>query len=620
MKWREGKKKNYSSLRKRKLSTSIVVFIVFMMSFTTMLVFMPVPVKAAIPVINVEIPFWSLDDNCYAQSNEYQIITTFTFGASPNEIEYAELKFGQDNAPADGVFLGPELYAHFKYTPDPMGGPGNPGSVFEIISGADYWELTSSPISDDFVQLPLDVRLTWKFKPKWNAENLNDVNDIDVYVFCKSTGIEPNTADVMYTASPYVFDVVTDLAINDIHSRFDGEADDRVDVGSTLAMHFQVCYANDPGSSTADPATGILVTDEIQNISLVNVTGGSKKYVGKAGAYDTGVGAITFTAPSSVGSWDYQLNTTMDDEDWNNRNGPKTLTNNQETVITDRIAINWSATDYTPDSGTEVTISLDDIIYDYDNAAVSGYQYDVTKTWGSSVTTYKDDFSSSSFTFTPNIAGIYNFTISSINESTYDITANQTNDTTLQLISKQKIDLVAGVNYVTWGANSSISAKTLAENFGMITDESIQRFSPNPSSGLWTDDRYVAGPSGGGNFVINRWDDLLITVTEARSYSFIPDYGTDTPNTKTIDFTAANKGWYYVTWTKGSSVAPADFASTLGIDGINIDIVLMDGTANSPYYNAKWGFGDLTSIDSYDVLCFRGKASYDDIEYDTSDF
>jgi len=307
-----------------------------------------------------------------------------------------------------------------------------------------------------------------------------------------------------------------------------------------------------------------------------------------------------------------------------------------EQVIWDEILVNWAADQYTVDAGTEVTITLDDVIYDYDNGDVSGYQYDVRETFcDQDPSLIKDDYGSSSFTVTPTIAGFYNYTIPSLSESEYGLTANQTNcadqgDTqNISLTVKQKISLVKnsendGINYITWGATASIQASELAgaSYADLQNNDVIQMF--NATSGDW-DIIYIH--PGGPDFTINRWNHTRIHCTNAKTFSVTPDGSVDSSQNKTLTYSVDNHGYHYYTWSNDFSIKASVFATNSKLDLTNQPISVYNPTTG------KWkGYTEIPGlpqvikdgmdfyINSYDVICFKVASGTENAYYDSSNY
>jgi len=198
------------------------------------------------------------------------------------------------------------------------------------------------------------------------------------------------------------FDVVTTLLTNSIECD-DSDNPDRVGIGSTIDMPFEVRYADEPSSNT--PSSYYPPDAEFTSVSVYRTT---LKYelAGTNSSIVNGDGSVSFEVLPTVGSYDYQLNVTMADGDYG-VGGDTSLTNLNETVIADKIRINWSSNQYSIDEGTEMTISLDDVVYDYDSVAAASYQYNYTIQRAGETTDSYSGNTSSSFTFTPKIAGYY---------------------------------------------------------------------------------------------------------------------------------------------------------------------------------------------------------------------
>jgi len=534
-------------------------------------------------------------DNCYAQCRWYYVNVTYNDTNGCTNFDYVELRLGTEGAPG-------ATYARFRYT--------ELNNTAWIETGGDKWDLDGGVKEWESGD---NITAVWKFKPQWDAD---EINNGDIILSCLD---DDELSD--YSCVDENFDVVTTLLTSSIEcddtTEDEAEGADRVGAGTTIDMPFEVRYADEPSSSI--PSSSYPPDAEFTSVSVYIITGGEPSPEGTDSSIVNGDGSVSFAISSTVGSYDYQLNVNINDSDY----ADGYLTNLNETVIADKLRTNWSSDQYTVDEGTELTISLDDVDYYYnDPDGDCRYQYNYTiQRAGETVRSYSGN-TSSSFTFTPKIAGYYclNLTAFKDIESAgpyYNITSYQQNDS-INLTVKQNISVVEGENYITWGANASVTASTLASDLGLQTNDVIRKFNQSSTGNPWSDLMFTVG-GGGGSLIINRWDDLQIQAANSYSHSFTPDPAVDPSHTKTLNFTnSILDGWTYVSWTNDFSTTPANFASDLGISGDDLELnVYVESTGKTLNYNAKWpDFAGLTIINPYDVICFRAPG-HADIEYNS---
>lgn len=533
------------------------------------------------------------NDNCYAQRRWYYVNVTYSDTNGCTDFDYVQL----DIKPSG---LGP--VAMFYY------GEAN-NTFWKGGSEPDKWTLDTGTA---FMESEDSITAVWKFMPNWDATELED---IDFVLDC-----EDDQAASDQDTNDANFDVVTTLLTNSIECD-DSDNPDRVNIGSNIDMPFEVRYADEPGSNT--PQSSYYPPDaEFTSVSVYRlVVAKPPALAGTDSSIVNGDGSVSFAVPSTVGSYDYRLNVNINDSDYVDGY----LTNLNETVIADKIRINWSSNQYSIDEGTEMTISLDDVVYDYDGVAAAPYQYNYTIQRAGETTESYSGNSSSDFTFTPKIAGYYYLNLTGFQDTGgYDITSYLQNGTVLLTI-KQNISLVnnsnnSGVNYITWGANASVLASKLANDLDLGNGDTIQRF--DMGTGDWSDDLYNV-QTGAIDFVINRWDHLLIDLnsSSSKSHSFTPDSAVDPTQNVTMNFTDNNSGYNYITWTNDFSISASDFTSDLNLGGSNnIEINIYDSTTNSwSNYNPSISADFQTdfTISPYDVIAFRAASGHADIFFDT---
>jgi len=464
------------------------------------------------------------NDNCYAQRRWYYVNVTYTDTNGCTDFDHVRLDIKPSGLGPVAIFYYGEANNTF------WKGGSEPGK----------WTLDTS--LGLFTEIENDIIAVWKFMPNWDA---TEFSNMDFILNCEddqeATDQDTNDAN---------FDVVTTLLTNSLECG-DSDNPDRVDIGSTIDMPFEVRYADEPGSATPQskmsPPDAEFTSVSIYRVTLEGEPLGKEELVGTDSGIVNGDGSVSFAVPPTVGSHGYRLKVTMQDEEYGD-GGVASLTNLNETVIADRISIDWGSDPYSADEGTEMTISLDNVIYDHDSEAVASYRYNYTIQRAGETTESYSGNTSSEFTFTPKIAGIYYLNLTGFKDTTaspgsHGITSYLQNDTVL-LTVKQNISLIKndnndGVNYITWGANASVLASKLANDLGLVGLSYISKF--NQSSGDWTDITYsVTG--GSGNFTINRWDHLLIHVTANRSHSFTPDSAVDSSQNITMEFNSTNQG------------------------------------------------------------------------------
>jgi len=525
------------------------------------------------------------NDNCYAQRRWYYVNVTYTDTNGCTDFDHVRLDIKPPGLSPVAIFYYGEANNTF------WKGGSEPGK----------WTLDTS--LGLFTKIENDIIAVWKFMPNWDA---TEFSNMDFILNCEDdqevTDQDTNDAN---------FDVVTTLLTNSIECD-DSDNPDRVGIGSTIDMPFEVRYADEPSSNT--PSSYYPPDAEFTSVSVYRTT---LKYelAGTNSSIVNGDGSVSFEVLPTVGSYDYQLNVTMADGDYG-VGGDTSLTNLNETVIADKIRINWSSNQYSIDEGTEMTISLDDVVYDYDSVAAASYQYNYTIQRAGETTDSYSGNTSSSFTFTPKIAGYYYLNLTAFKDTTaqpgsHGITSYLQNGTVL-LTVKQNISLVKndnnnGVNYLTWAVNDSIMASKLADDLGLESNVShIQIFNPGSSDG-WNSDKYITDV--GPDFEINRWDHLRILVNDSRAHSFTPDAGVDPSQNINMTFNSTNQGYNYVTWSNDSSISASNFTLNLDLGGNNdMEINVYNSTTGiSSNYNPSVpaDFQTDFTINPYDIICFR---------------
>lgn len=582
--------------------------IIFLTSFTTAIVFIPFNAKAGAPP-SCGVPScggWDTGNNCYAQYRDYEVTVTYSDADRWTDLSTVQLLLGQFGFP-------PETYVTFKYNPATR--------LFsaQVAGPVPTWDIDSAYATDVAEASPTinDLTITWKIKPQWDAE---EVSNVDIRAYCEDTARTPASRD-----SSDVFDVVTTLLTDSLESQVSGVADDRVSVDSNIDLVFGIRYADDPASGNPDRDAYPPQTEFTSVQGYIVAEGGvpvGPISVGENQTIVNGNGTIaSVTVPGDVNIYTYQLYVDMFDEDYSDAY----LTNIEEDVITDQIIINWSSNQYSVDDGTGMTISLNDVIYDYDDQAVASYQYDYQiERAAETVDSYSGN-TTASFGFTPRLTGYYYLNLTAFEDTgggAYGIAAFQQNDTVL-LTVKQNISVIKnadnnGVNYIAWGANASVSASTLASDLGLGGSDAIRKFNQSSIANPWSDIQYLVGPDA-GDFTINRWDNIQIQVASSHSHSFTPDSDVDPSQIKTMNFSnSVLEGYNYVTWTNDFTITPADFVSDLGISGEHIELYVYDPDTNTGtnYNDAATDFATMTTINPYDVICFRAPG-HSDINYDT---
>ncbi|MCX6668068.1 MAG: hypothetical protein NTV74_07550 [Euryarchaeota archaeon] len=623
-------------------------------------------------------------DNCYAQRRWYFINVTYTDVDGATNFDYVELQFW-------GGSPGETKQAAFRWT--------EATGTVSVQTGSTKWDVDGVGAGPTWKN-GNNVNAVWKFKPQWDAI---EVSDYDVQLYC----IDDATSSVTDSTDVNQFDVVTTLLTKSIECA-DPNDPDRVNVGETVEVIFDIRYADEPGSSTA-VETLYPPDDEFGTVSILN---SAKEKMGDADPIQDGLedgrGRAVIPMPGSVGIDTYHLYVDMKDTDYtdkeftmtetiitdqidmlsketNNHNSRiniggtvtytvtakleydnhalgsgDTLTTSECGVITeshgklyvdvclsslgrreysmssvgseatygittiydpvenppptiwDKINVGWSAKT-SPNASENVIITISPL-YMYNSEPCASYQYNVRRSFNSQDKgLYQTGLTGNTFSYTPPLAGIYNFTIQSFTDKTYGI-ANQSS--TLTITAKQKITLVNnnknnGVNYVTWGANASVKASMLKNNFNLIAGDTISRFS-NSSSDSWSTNIYNV-ESGAGDFTINRWDSILITLTSAasKSYSFTPDGISQTQKIIDMKFNSTNKGYLYITWSNDFTITAQNFVAKLnGGNPVsdNVDINVYNSTTNTwKNYNPSVPavFQENFNINTYDVICIR---------------
>jgi len=276
----------------------------------------------------------------------------------------------------------------------------------------------------------------------------------------------------------------------------------------------------------------------------------------------------------------------------------------------------WSVNNSTPDMGSSIQFDASE---SFDQAgSIDSYKWDfdgdgsTDETTEGAVTTHDYDFAS---VYYPTVTGVDN--ASSENESQ-----------TLTITVKQKISVVKnsendGVNYVTWGANDSLMASTLATALSLQEGDTIRKF--DTTSGNWSDIEYVAVVDT-GDFLISIWDYVQIHVAEDRSHSFTPDGVVDSSHQETMIFNSTNEGYAYITWTNDFTITAEDFAADLGGSGVTGEDVAINvynpTTGETKNYNPSVPpvFQDNFNIQLYNVISFKAPTSHGNIVYDTDDY
>jgi hypothetical protein len=171
-----------------------------------------------------------------------------------------------------------------------------------------------------------------------------------------------------------------------------------------------------------------------------------------------------------------------------------------------------------------------------------------------------------------------------------------------------------GNNFITWGANASVMASTLANDLGLGNGDLVERF--NPTTGNW--DMYNVQFQS-GDFSIGIWEHVMIDVSSASeiSASFTPGTGWDEPQDVTMQFDSNNSGYNYITWTQDYEIDPEDFLDNCGIGNEDVTIYVHDPSTNnwnSYNKNLPAVFNTLSTIQTYDVICFQAP-NHADVNY-----
>ncbi len=263
-------------------------------------------------------------------------------------------------------------------------------------------------------------------------------------------------------------------------------------------------------------------------------------------------------------------------------------------------------------NGTTYIISVNNTAIDYDGT-ITNYEWDL----GNGTIISGEDESWVRLTYRLFSNYTINLTVTDDdNADGYD----EDDSTVYHYVSVVRNDNNLGVNYVTWGANESLKASTLASHLGLDTGDTICKF--NNASGDWGTIQYVYPDVG--DFTIERWDYVQIVVNESHSHNFVPDSSVYTSQQKNLIFNSTNQGYNYITWSKDVSITPAEFFTTLDagvLNGENVEINVYDSSTDTwNNYNSMYpDFATLTIINPYDVICFRAPG-WSDIYYDTDDW
>ncbi|RLJ00706.1 MAG: hypothetical protein DRP08_06340, partial [Candidatus Aenigmatarchaeota archaeon] len=182
--------------------------------------------------------------------------------------------------------------------------------------------------------------------------------------------------------------------------------DSRVDVGATVTFTGNVCYGDSP-SNIQVPSSEI---DYVQILVDTTVKGTQQ---------DTNSFSISVTTSTSVTKEKYHPKVVLNNgEVWD-------LTTITQDVITDKLTVTLSATDYRTDIDTTVTISWE-IVRQYDSTTVTNFSITILR---DGVSWYTG--SSGSSTDSLSTVGSHTYNCSSVTDNTYNLTVFETNTITV---------------------------------------------------------------------------------------------------------------------------------------------------------------------------------------------